>query len=268
MDLQTLSDREDIVDLISTYNKASFYCDVKGYAETFAPDGRYINANHGWVGFGGAEASDAIAAEYRNGTGLQHLCLDFLIDFVNRDKALVRHHMLMFQREGPHNQNQIWNTGFYYRTVVRSGDGRRFSEIISFVDRKMSDELVTNLRGLVLARPVVLDALSQLLGINGEEILGAVKSGRSLATLRDDAVSESSVVETVAAAFQTCAPSTNPLPTGTARALAYVLTHDQVYGAEVENNFRAAGWEGPPTMTGLAAQRTSWLLSRFSVESI
>jgi len=101
MDLQTLSDREEIVDLISRYNKASFYCDVKGYADTFSHDGRYINANHGWVGFGGAEASDAIAAEYMNGTGLQHLCLDFLIDFVNRDMALVRHHMLMFQREGP-----------------------------------------------------------------------------------------------------------------------------------------------------------------------
>ena len=50
MDLQTLSDREEIIDLISTYNKASFYCDLKGYADTFTHDGRYINANHGWVG--------------------------------------------------------------------------------------------------------------------------------------------------------------------------------------------------------------------------
>jgi len=55
MNLQTLLDREEIIDLISTYNKASFYCDLKGYADTFTPDGRYINANHGWVGFGGAE---------------------------------------------------------------------------------------------------------------------------------------------------------------------------------------------------------------------
>ena len=81
MDLQTLSDRAEIIDLISAYNKASFYCDVKGYADTFTHDGRYINANHGWVGFGGAEASDAIAAEYRQRTGLQHLCLDYIIDF-------------------------------------------------------------------------------------------------------------------------------------------------------------------------------------------
>ena len=49
MNLQTLLDREEIIDLISTYNKASFYCDLKGYADTFTPDGRYINANHGWA---------------------------------------------------------------------------------------------------------------------------------------------------------------------------------------------------------------------------
>jgi hypothetical protein len=39
MDLQTLSDRAEIIDLISKYNKASFYCDVKGYADTFTSDG-------------------------------------------------------------------------------------------------------------------------------------------------------------------------------------------------------------------------------------
>ena len=176
MDLQTLSDRAEIVDLVSKYNKASFYCDVKGYADTFTDDGRYINANHGWVGFGGPEASDAIAAEYRQGTGLQHLCLDYLIEFVEPTKALVRHHMLMFQREGAHNPNQISNTGFYYRTVVRTAKGWRFSEIVSFVDRKMSDELVTNLRGLVLSRPVILASLSKLLEMGGDAILDAVRN--------------------------------------------------------------------------------------------
>jgi|SRR6516165_6960828 hypothetical protein len=245
MDLQTLSDRAEIIDLISAYNKASFYCDVKGYAETFTHDGRYINANHGWVGFGGAEASDAIAAEYREGAGLQHLCLDYLIDFVANDKALVRHHMLMFQREGPNTPNQIWNTGFYYRTVVRTRDGWRFSEIISFVDRKMSDALVTNLRGQVLSRPTILNALSTLLEIDGGSVLNTVKSGTALVTLSGE-VSEADVVNTLATVFQRCAPASNPLPDGTARALAYVLTHDQVYGADVENNFRAAGWNGPP----------------------
>lgn len=251
MDLQTLSDRAEIIDLIARYNKASFYCDVRGYADTFTHDGRYINANHGWVGFGGAEASDAIAAEYRQGTGLQHLCLDYIIDFVASERALVRHHMLMFQREGPNTPNQISNTGFYYRTVVRTPDGWRFSEIISFVDRKMSDELVTNLRGLVLSRPTILNALSTLLKVDGDSVLHAVKRGTALVALSGE-VSEADVTKTVAAAFQRCAPASNPLPSGTARALAYVLTHDQVYGAEVENNFRAAGWNGPPTVTRLA----------------
>lgn len=247
MDIQTLSDHTEIIDLIARYNKASFYCDLKGYAETFTEDGRYINANHGWVGFGGKEAADAIAAEYRHGTGLQHLCLDFVIDFINRDRALVRHHMLMYQREGAQNPNQIWSTGFYYRTVVRTAQGWRFSEIVSFVDRKMSEELVTNLRGIVLSRPAILDPLSNLLRVEDAEILRAVKAGKALAGLGGKEVSDSDVVDCVAAAFQQLAPASNPLPIGTARALGHVLTHDQVYGAEVENNFRAAGWDGPPT---------------------
>jgi hypothetical protein len=247
MDLQTLSDREEIVELIALYNKASFYCDVDGYARTFTTEGRYINANHGWVGFGGREAGDAIAAEYRNRTGLQHLCLDYVIDFVDRDRALVRHHMLMFQREGAENPNQIWCTGYYYRTCVRTPDGWRFSEIVSFVDRRMSKELVTNLRGLVLARPVLLGALSKLLRVDGAEILEAVKANRALASLRAGEVTDASVIDCVARAFQSCAPASNPLPMGTARALAYVLTHDQVVGADVEDSFRLAGWEGPPT---------------------
>jgi hypothetical protein len=246
MDLQTLSDRAEIIDLIARYNKASFYCDIEGYAATFTEDGRYINANHGWVGFGGPEAADAIAAEFRAGTGLQHLCLDYLIDFRSRDIALVRHHMLMFQREGAQYPNQIWSTGFYYRTVARTSKGWRFSEIVSFVDRRMSDELVTNLRGLVLSRPIILDALSKLLQVAGKEILSAVKAGKALSGLRGSGA-DLDIIDCVATAFQRCAPASNPLPLGTARALAHVLTHDQVHGSEVESNFRKAGWEGPPT---------------------
>src|SRR5260370_40299630 len=181
MDLQTLSDRAEIIDLISQYNRASFYGDVAGYADTFTHDGRYINANHGWVGFGCPEASDAIPAEYRNGTGLQHLCLDYVIDLVGPDKALVRHHMLMFRPEGAHNPNEISNTGFYYRTVVRTRGGWRFSEIISFVDRKMSDELVTNLRELVLARPPRLDSLSKLLDADSAGLLRALTNDKLVA---------------------------------------------------------------------------------------
>jgi hypothetical protein len=245
MNLRTLSDRNEIVDLVSLYNKASFYCDVEGYAKTFTPDGRYINANLGWVGFGGREAADAIAAEYRDGTGLQHLCLDFLIDFVDEDVAHLRHHMLLFQREGPDNPNQVWATGFYYRTVVRTADGWRFSEIVSFVDRTMAEDLVTNLRGLVLARPEIMGPLSSLLAVREEEVLSAIKSSRPLVGLADGRAGDQEVVDVVAHAFQGYAPASNPLPIGTARALATVLTHDQVTGAEVERRFRAAGWEGP-----------------------
>jgi hypothetical protein len=68
VDLQPLADRAEIIELIARYNKASFYCDLKGYDDTFSQDGRYINANHGWVGFGGPEAAPAIEAEYRIST--------------------------------------------------------------------------------------------------------------------------------------------------------------------------------------------------------
>jgi hypothetical protein len=258
MDLQTLSDRAEIIELVARYNKASFYCDLDGYASTFTEDGRYINANHGWVGFGGREAAQAIAAEYHEGTGLQHLCLDFIIDFVEPDRALLRHHMVMFQREGLANPNQIWCTGFYYRTVVRTGAGWRFSEIVSFVDRKMSDDLVRDLRGLVLSRPAILDALVGLLKVDSSTVQDAVKHGTALASLAPDTISDGDVIDAVAAAFQGLAPATNPLPVGTVRALAHVLTHDQATGSEVEDAFRAAGWDGPQPMSdgldGIAAQ--------------
>src|SRR5262249_45157219 len=142
---------------------------------------------------------------------------------------------------------QIWCTGYYYRTCVRTREGWRFSEIISFVDRQMSEELVTNRRGLVLARPMILGALSNLLRVDDAEILHAVKANRALASLRAGEVSDDAIIDCVARAFQSCAPASNPLPIGTARALAHVLTHHQVVGADVEDVFRAAGWEGPPT---------------------
>jgi hypothetical protein len=111
----------------------------------------------------------------------------------------------------------------------------------------MSDDLVVNLRGLVLARPQILGALVELLGVDGTEILDAVKVGTALATLGNGEISEANVVDGIAVAFQQCAPVSNPLPLGTARALAHVLSHDQVYGSEVELRFREAGWDGPPT---------------------
>ena len=78
-----------------------------------------------------------------------------------------------------------------------------------------------------------------------------MKAGKALTSPVDGGVSESDVTECVALAFQQHVPTTNPLPSGTARVLAHVLTHDQVYGSQVERNFREAGWDGPPTSTDL-----------------
>ena len=244
MDIQSLSDRAEIIELVAEYNRASFYCDVEDYAKTFTDDGRYLNANLGWVGFGGAAAADAIAAEYHGGTGLQHLCLDFMIRFVDPDRAHLRHHMFLFQREGPDNPNRVWSTGFYYRTVVRTAAGWRFAEVVSFVDRRMDESLVRNLRGIVLARKEILDPLGKLLGLSRSEILDAVKDGTAVADLGGTDVPADAVVDTVADVFQQYAPETNRLPRGTATALATVLTHDQVDGYQTERRFRAAGWEG------------------------
>jgi SnoaL-like domain len=244
MDVQSLSDRAEIIELVAEYNRASFYCDVDAYANTFSHDGRYLNANLGWIGFGGGAAADAIAAEYHDGTGLQHLCLDFMIEFVGSDRAHLRHHMFLFQREGPENPNQVWSTGFYYRTVVRTDAGWRFAEVVSFVDRRMDDSLVCNLRGIIFSRKEILDPLVALLGLSGAEILGAVKSGTAVAGLGGTRAPASAVVDTVAAVLQRYAPDSNPLPRGTATALATVLTHEQVDGYQTERRFRAAGWQG------------------------
>jgi len=244
MDVQSLSDRAEITELVAEYNRASFYCDVAAYAATFTQDGRYLNANLGWVGFGGAAAADAIAAEYHDGTGLQHLCLDFMIKFASTDRAHLRHHMFLFQREGPESPNQVWSTGFYYRTVVRTDVGWRFAEVVSFVDRRMDDSLVCNLRGIVFSRNEILDPLVDLLGLSGAEILEAVKQGSAVAGLGGDDAPASAVVDTIADVFQRYAPESNPLPRGTATALATVLTHDQVDGYQTERRFREAGWKG------------------------
>jgi hypothetical protein len=244
MDVQSLSDRAEIIELVAEYNRASFDCDVDAYAKTFTHDGRYLNANLGWVGFGGPAAADAIAAEYHDGTGLQHLCLDFMIKFVDPDRAHLRHHMFLFQREGPENPNQVWSTGFYYRTVVRADVGWRFAEVVSFVDRRMDDSLVRNLRGIVFARQEILDPLVNLLSLSGAEILEAVKAGAAVVGLGGKRAPASAVVSTVADVFQRYAPDSNPLPRGTATALATVLTHDQVDGYQTERRFRAAGWQG------------------------
>jgi hypothetical protein len=128
--------------------------------------------------------------------------------------------------------------------VVRTDVGWRFAEVVSFVDRRMDDSLVCNLRGIVFSRNEILDPLVDLLGLSGAEILEAVKQGSAVAGLGGDDAPASAVVDTIADVFQRYAPESNPLPRGTATALATVLTHDQVDGYQTERRFREAGWKG------------------------
>jgi hypothetical protein len=242
LDTQTLHDRDEIVELVSEYNRAAFYCDVEAYASTFADDGRYVNANLGWFGFGGAQAAQSVAAEYQDGAGLQHLGLDYIIAFPSPDRAHVRHHMFLYHRESAQHPNEIWATGVYYRTLVRTTAGWRFSEVISFVDRRMDASLVNQLRSIVLTRREILDALVGVLGVDGPEIVEAINAGATLSTL---GAPDADVVTAVAGALQSYAPASNPLATGTAKALATVLTRDQVHGYQTERRFRDAGWQGP-----------------------
>jgi hypothetical protein len=245
LDAQILHHRDEIVELVSEYNRAAFYCDVEAYASTFANDGRYINANLGWFGFGGAQAAQSVAAEYQDGAGLQHLGLDYIITFPSPDRAHVRHHMFLYHRESAQHLNEIWATGVYYRTLVRTTAGWRFSEVISFVDRRMDASLVNQLRGIVLTRQEILDALVAVLGVDGPQIVEAIKAGASLTGLGAPGTSEAAVVAAVARALQSYAPASNPLAMGTATALATVLTRDQVHGYQTERRFREAGWQGP-----------------------
>jgi hypothetical protein len=245
VDAKTLSDRDEIIDLVTEYNRAAFYCDVDAYAATFADDGRYINANLGWFGFGGAQAAQSVAAEYQDGIGLQHLGLDYIVKFPSPDRAHVRHHMFLYHRESARYPNEIWATGAYYRTIVRTPAGWRFSEVISFVDRRVEASLVTQLRGIVLTRREILDALATVLRVDGQQVVEAISAGRSLGELGAPHVPDAQIVEAVAGALQSYAPASNPLAMGTAKALATVLTRDQVEGSQTERRFREAGWQAP-----------------------
>jgi hypothetical protein len=153
--------------------------------------------------------------------------------------------MFLYHRESARYPNEIWATGVYYRTLARTTEGWRFSEVISFVDRRMETSLVNQLRGIVLTREEILDALVAVLAVEGPQIVEAINDGRTLSELGAPRVSNADVVTAVAGALQSYAPASNPLAIGTAKALATVLTHDQVDGHLTERRFREAGWQGP-----------------------
>jgi SnoaL-like domain len=245
VELQRLQDRAEIIELIARYNKAYFDFDAAAYGGTAAPDGRYLQANTGWCAFGRDEIASAMAAIPAGG-GHQHLCGDHIVTFDGDDRAIAGYNMFIYMRESSEGPNALLASGYYYSTVVRTVEGWRFSELLSFIDRKTDDYVVTNLRALVFSRPPLSAAVTDVLATTAGQIQEYIQSGRPLAALAEQqGVSEDALVDTLAIALEKSAPGTNPLPRGTARAVAHVLTHDQVQGLDVEATFRKAGWAGP-----------------------
>src|SRR5206468_1061633 len=102
-----------------------------------------------------------------------------------------------------------------------------------------------NLRGIVFARPHLSAAMTSLLGVSEEELLEHVRACKPVVGLAaEKGISDEAVVDALATALQRCAAETNPLPRRSALAVSHILTHDLVYGVDVESNFRRAGWEG------------------------
>ena len=171
---------------------------------------------------------------------------DHIVEFDGDGRAIVRYNMFIYRLESPSGPNEIWGSGYYYATVVRTDDGWRFSEIVSFIDKRSDAYVQASLRGIVFSRPRLAAAMTAVLGVTDAELaehIAACKPVVALAATKG--VSETDVVESLASALQASAAETNPLPRGSARAVAHVLTHDEAYGMDVESNFRRAGWAGP-----------------------
>jgi hypothetical protein len=252
--VQRLQDRAEIVELTARYCRAFFEHDAAAYAATCAPDGRYMNSNQGWVAFGRDEIAAGVGGIDADG-GYQHVTTDHIIEFDGDDRAVVRYNMFIYRLESPGGPNHIWGSGYYYATVVRTDDGWRFSEIVSFIDKRSDAYVQASLRGIVFARPALSAAMSAALGVTPDELAEHVAACRPVVALAAaKGVSEADVVGALATALEESAADTNPLPRGSALAVAHVLTHDEVYGVDVEANFRRAGWAGP-TLAGAAARQ-------------
>jgi hypothetical protein len=251
--LRRLQDRMDIIELAAEYCRAFFYFDAEAYAGTATPDGRYLNTNQGWVAFGREEMSAGLEGIPAGG-GYQHLTTDHIVSFDGDDRAVARYNMIIYKRESPEGRNVWWGSGYYYATVVRTDEGWRFSEIISFIDQRSDDYVQSSLRGIVFARPAIAGAMTGLLGISEADLAAHIQACRPLVELAaKKGVSDEDVVETLATVLQESAHDTNPLPRSSARAVAHILTHEEVYGVDVEANFRRAGWAGPLVGAGAAA---------------
>ena len=243
--VQRLQDRAEIIELVAQYCRAFFEHDAEAYAATSTLDGRYLNANQGWVAFGREEMAAGVGGIDAGG-GYQHVTTDHIVAFDGDDHAATRYNMFIYRRESTIGPNEIWGSGYYFADVVRTNEGWRFSEIVSFIDKRSDDYVQASLRGIVFARPRLSQAMTATLGVPQAtlaEHIAACKPIVALAATRG--IGEQAVVDALATALQESAPSTNPLPRGSALAVAHVLTHDEAYGVDVEANFRRAGWQGP-----------------------
>ena len=249
--VRRLQDRAEIIELVASYCRAFFEHDVEAYAGTCTPDGRYLNSNQGWVAFGREEIGAGVAGIDADG-GYQHVTTDHILMFDGDDRAIVRYNMFIYRLESPAGANEIWGSGYYYATTVRTADGWRFSEIVSFIDKRSDAYVQASLRGIVFARPLLSAAMTATLSVSEAELAAHIAACRPLVELAAErGVSEQALVEALATALQHSAGQTNPLPRGSALAVAHVLTHDEAYGVDVEANFRRAGWAGP--VVGAAA---------------
>jgi hypothetical protein len=263
-DVRRLGDRLDIIELFAEYCRAFFYFDAVAYAGTAMEDGRYMNANQGWVAFGRTEMSAGLEGIPAGG-GYQHLTTDHIIAFDSDDRAVARCNMVIYKRESAEGPNAWWGSGYYYGTVVRTDEGWRFSEIVSFLDQRSDDYVQSSLRGIVFARPRIAAAMTGLLGVGEDELAAHIQACRPVVALAAaKGVSEDDVVDALATALQESAFETNPLPRSSARAMAHILTHDEVHGVDVEANFRRAGWTGPELQrsAGSNSSPTSSMSSR------
>jgi hypothetical protein len=254
--VQRLQDRAEIVELTARYCRAFFEHDAEAYAGTCTHDGRYLNSNQGWVAFGREEIAAGVGGIDADG-GYQHVTTDHIIEFDGDDRAIARYNMFIYRLESPAGPNQIWGSGYYYATVVRSDDGWRFSEIVSFIDKRSDAYVQASLRGIVFARSRLSAALTAVIGVTETELAEHVAACKPVVALAaEKGVSEADVVDALATALQDSAADTNPLPRGSALAVAHVLTHDEAYGVDVEANFRRAGWAGPALSSAALQART------------
>jgi hypothetical protein len=248
-ELRRLADRAEIIELVARYNKAYFEFDAEAYGGTATVDGRYLQANTGWCAFGREEIASAIQAIPAGG-GHQHLCGDHIVRFDGPDRAVIGFNMFIYVRESTEGPNGLWASGYYYNTALRTAEGWRFSEILSFIDRRPDDYVLANLRATVFARPHLSDLVTGLLGVSNDAVRDHVLACRPLADLAaTNGIDDDALVDQLATALQASSGETNPLPRGAATAIAHVLTHDQVLGVEVEDNFRRHGWNGPAYST-------------------